>query len=45
MSIQMELLLVLVIPAVLGFLYAGIWPHIRTWWYYDISKRHKEWHK
>ena len=45
MSIQTELLLVLVVPAVLGFVYAAIWPHVKTWWYYEMSRKREEWRK
>lgn len=45
MSIQMQLLLVLAAPAFVGLFIAQLWPHIRTWWYYEISKKHKEWRK
>ncbi|WJJ59884.1 hypothetical protein [Salmonella phage ST46] len=45
MSIQMQLVLVLLIPAVVGFFVAVLWPQIRTWWYHEISRKREEWHK
>lgn len=42
MNIQTELLLVLFIPALIGFIFAELLPHLKTFWYYEISRKRKE---
>lgn len=45
MTIQMQIALILLAPAFIGFAIGVMWPHIKTWWYYEISRKHKEWRK
>lgn len=45
MSIQMQLVAVLLVPAAVGYLVAVLVPHIRTWWYSEITRKREERHK